>query len=162
MFLPPFQRLVDDHALEVRRFLIALVGPNDADDCLQEALISALRAYPRLQDASNLRGWLLTIAHNKAIDAHRARGRRPLPVEELPEHPTHDGMPTPEAEPELWRAVRGLPEKQRAAVFLRFAGDLDYAAIGMAIGCTEPAARQNVRAGLTTIREGWGRERSHR
>ena len=59
------------------------------------------------------------------------------------------------AEPELWRAVRGLPEKQRAAVFLRFAGDLDYSAIGAAIGCTEPAARQNVRAGLMTIRKGW-------
>ena len=144
------------------RYLRAEVGGNDAEDCFQETFLSALRAYPSLKDGSNLRGWLLTIAHNKAIDAHRARGRRPLPVEELPEHPTHDGMPAPDADPELWRAVRCLPEKQRAAVFLRFAGDLDYAAIGVAIGCSEPAARQNVRAGLTTIREGWGRERSHR
>jgi len=40
---------------------------------------------------------------------------------------------------------------------LRFAGDLDYATIGEAIGCSEVAARQNVRAGLATIRKGWPR-----
>jgi len=157
--LPPFQTLLDHHAGDVLRYLRAEVGPNDAEDCFQETFLSALRAYPGLKNGDNLRGWLLTIAHHKAIDAHRARGRRPLPVADVPERPI-DGAPG--AEPELWRAVRGLPEKQRAAVFLRFAGDLDYSAIGAAIGCTEPAARQNVRAGLMTIRKGWVRERSHR
>ena len=57
----------------------------------------------------------------------------------------------------LWTAVRELPQKQRSAVYLRFAGDLDYATIGEAIGCSEVAARQNVRAGLATIRKGWPR-----
>ena len=41
--------------------------------------MAALRAYPRLRPESNVRAWLLTIAHRKAIDAHRARARRPLP-----------------------------------------------------------------------------------
>jgi DNA-directed RNA polymerase specialized sigma24 family protein len=60
-----------------------------------------------------------------------------------------------EAEPALWQAVRRLPDKQRTAVFLRFAADLDYAQIGETLSCSEPAARQNVRAGLATIRKGW-------
>ena len=60
--------------------LAATVGPQEADDCLQETLIAALRAYPRLRDGSNVRAWLFTIARNKALDEHRSRARRPVPV----------------------------------------------------------------------------------
>ena len=78
--LPPFQELLDQHAADVMAVLRGAVGRGDAEDCFQETFISALRAYPKLGDASNLRGWLLTIAYRKAVDHHRANGRRPLPV----------------------------------------------------------------------------------
>jgi RNA polymerase sigma factor (sigma-70 family) len=152
--LPPFQVFMDAHRDDVYRFLVACVGAEEADDCFQETFLSALRAYPKLRDASNLRGWLLTIAHRKALDAHRARGRRPVPVEQVAEVTVTDDR---RAEPALWRAVRRLPAKQRSAVFLRFAADLDYVQIGQAIGCSDAAARQNVRAGLAQIRKGWAR-----
>ncbi len=57
-------------------FSSASVGPPDADDAFQETFLSALRAYPRLRPDSNLRAWVLTIAHRKALDIHRARARR--------------------------------------------------------------------------------------
>jgi RNA polymerase sigma factor (sigma-70 family) len=153
MTLPPFQVLIDEHRDDVYRFLRASVGPNDADDCFQETFIAALRAYPRLRADSNLRGWLFTIAHRKALDAHRARGRRAVPVAELPEsvgEPLLNG-----GEPELWKAVGDLPPKQRAAVLLRFAGDLAYREIGEALDSTEEAARQSVHEGLRKLREVW-------
>ena len=154
--LPPFQLLLDRHSGELFRFLAASVGPVDAEDAFQETFLSALRAYPKLRDASNLRAWLFQIAHRKALDVHRGRARRPLPVDELPEvAATVEGAGR--REPELWQAVRRLPDKQRTAVFMRFAADLDYAQIGAALECSEPAARQNVRAGLATIRRGWAR-----
>src|SRR2546426_11726011 len=78
--LPPFQRLLDEHGSSVLRWLITSVGPAEAEDCFQETMLSALRAYPKLRDSSNLRGWLLTIARRKAIDSHRAGTRRPAPV----------------------------------------------------------------------------------
>ncbi len=85
MSLPPFQTLLDAHAGDVHRFLVATVGRPEADDCYQETWLAALRAYPRLHDARNLRGWLFTIANRKAIDHIRARKRAPLPVgAELP------------------------------------------------------------------------------
>ncbi|MGH2856325.1 MAG: RNA polymerase sigma factor, partial [Solirubrobacteraceae bacterium] len=87
MSLPPFQSLLDAHGRDVHRFLVATIGASDADDCYQETWIAALRAYPRLRDASNLRGWLLTIAHRKAIDSVRARARRATPVAEPAELP---------------------------------------------------------------------------
>jgi DNA-directed RNA polymerase specialized sigma24 family protein len=49
--------------------------------------------------------------------------------------------------------VAQLPEKQRGAVTLRFLGDLPYAEIGAVLGCSEAAARQNVRAGLAALRQ---------
>ena len=71
--LPPFQSLLDAHRADVYRFCVATVGAVEADDCFQETWIAALRAYPSLRRADNLRAWLFRIAQNKAIDAHRAR-----------------------------------------------------------------------------------------
>ena len=55
--------------------LRAMVGAQAAEDCFQETFLAALRAYPRLRADSAPRAWLLTIAHNKAID-HLRRSRR--------------------------------------------------------------------------------------
>jgi RNA polymerase sigma factor (sigma-70 family) len=152
--LPPFQALLDEHRDDVYRFLVASVGRDDADDCFQETFISALRAYPRLRSAANLRAWLFTIAHRKAIDAHRARSRRPVPVEEVPEQPVAPEMPF-NGEPELWRAVRRLPTKQQAAVLHRYVNDLAYVDIGQVMGCSEDAARHSVHEGLKKLRTVW-------
>lgn len=153
--LPPFQALMDEHRDGVYRFLVASVGREEAEDCFQETFISALRAYPRLRDASNLRAWLFTIAHRKALDAHRARSRRAVPAENLPE-PADPGAPVPlNGEPELWGAVRGLPAKQRAAVLHRYVNDLAYVDIGQVMGCSEEAARRSVHEGLKKLRTVW-------
>jgi RNA polymerase sigma factor (sigma-70 family) len=151
--LPPFQVLIDEHRDDVYRFLRASVGPHDADDCFQETFISALRAYPRLRGDSNLRGWLFTIAHRKALDSHRARGRRAIPLGELPEQAGEQLVNG--GEPQLWKQVAELPPKQRAAVLLRFAGDLAYREIGEAMGSTEEAARRNVHEAVRKLREAW-------
>jgi RNA polymerase sigma factor (sigma-70 family) len=151
--LPPFQQLLDEHGTAVYRFLVASVGPVEADDCFQEACISAMRAYPKLGHADNLRGWLLRIAQRKAIDAHNARNRRPLPVAEVPERAAPARAPTPIDGQPLWARVRELPEKQRMAVFLRSAADLSYADLARQLDCSPEAARRNVHEGLKKLRE---------
>lgn len=148
MDLPPFQRLLDAHGADLHRFCVAQAGPDHGPDCFQETVIAALRAYPGLRDGSRLRGWLFTIAHRKVIDHHRATARRPVPVEHLPPVPTG----SIEADGDLWAAVARLPEKQRGAIALRYLGDLPYAEIAVALECSEAAARQNVRAGLSSLR----------
>jgi RNA polymerase sigma factor (sigma-70 family) len=132
------------------RFLVASVGPVDADDCFQETFLAALRAYPRLRDASNLKGWLLTIAHRKAIDLHRGGARRRALDARLP---PAEAVANPEPDEAIWEPVRLLPPKQRAAVVYRYANDLPYAEIGRLLDCSEAAARRNVHEGLKTIRE---------
>jgi RNA polymerase sigma factor (sigma-70 family) len=149
--LPPFQQVFDDHSRVVFRFLAGSVGRDAADDCFQETFLSALRAYPRLRHADNLRGWLLTIAHRKALDHHRARARHAVPVAELPEVAVTDG--TGPADEALWALVRALPPKQRAAVVLHNLLDLPYAEIGWVLDSSEEAARRSAFEGLRKLRE---------
>jgi RNA polymerase sigma factor (sigma-70 family) len=151
--LPPFQELLDAHSGDVLGFLIAAVGPQDAEDCFQETFLSALRAYPRIDDDSNLRGWLLTIAHRKAIDHHRARAKSPAPQDEVAESTTASTQPSTDGRAPIWHAVAELPPKQRTAVALRFACDLRHREIGAALGCSEEAARRNVHEGIKRLRE---------
>ena len=147
--LPPFQTLIDEHAGDVMAVCRGAVGRGDADDCFQETFIAALRAYPKLRDGSNLRGWLITIAHRKAIDHHRARGRRPLPVAEVSEVAVEDPLP----DDGVWELVGALPPKQRAAVTLRYASDLPHAEIADALGCSPEAARRSLHEGLKRLRK---------
>jgi RNA polymerase sigma factor (sigma-70 family) len=147
--LPPFQTLLDEYAADVMAVLRGAVGRTDADDCFQETFIAALRAYPKLRDASNLRGWLLTIAHRKAIDHHRAKGRRAIPVAEVEEV----GVSDPEPGDGIWEVVGALPPKQRAAVSLRYGSDLPHAEIAAALGCSPEAARRSLHEGLKRLRK---------
>jgi RNA polymerase sigma factor (sigma-70 family) len=150
MALPPFQLALDQHRDSLARFLAATVGPQEADDCLQETLIAALRAYPRLRDGSNVRAWLFTIARNKAFDEHRARVRRPVPVAEA--EPRGSVALADEPDEELWSAVRGLPAKQRAAVVLRFVNDFSHRDVATVLDCSEEAARRSLHEGLARLR----------
>jgi RNA polymerase sigma factor (sigma-70 family) len=147
--LPPFQTLLDEHAADVMGVLRGAVGRTDADDCFQETFLAALRAYPRLKDTSNLRGWLLTIAHRKAIDHHRANGRRAVPVAEVVEVAVSD----PEPGDGIWEKVGALPPKQRAAVALRYGSDLPHAEIAAALGCSPEAARRSLHEGIKRLRK---------
>jgi RNA polymerase sigma factor (sigma-70 family) len=158
--LPPFQQLLDEHGSDVLGYLVATVGPHDAEDVFQETFIAALRAYEGgLEHARNLRSWLLTIAHNKAIDHFRSRGRRAVPAGDAEEVagsvPSSTATPdqvVTKGDPDLWRAVSALPPKQRSAVVLRYATDMSYSAIAQAMDSSEAAARRNVHEGLEKLR----------
>lgn len=148
--LPPFQWLVDEHAGAVLRYLVRHVGPDSAEDCFQDTMLAALRAYPSLAHGANLRGWLITIAKRKALDALRAPGRRNVPIDAG--SVTVAGPDRADREPELWDAVRSLPTKQRRAVGLRFAADRPYDEIASTMSISEAAARRNVHEGIKKLR----------
>ena len=147
--LPPFQLLLDSYKDDVYRFLTGLLGPGEADDCFQETFLAALRAYPALGDGRNLRSWLLTIAHHKAVDRMRAT-RRTVPLDGVP-HPAQPSAAEPD--PALWAEVAALPGKQRAAVVLRFVNDMAYRDIGAVLDCSEAAARRSTHEGVKRLRE---------
>ena len=150
---PPFSRFLEDHREAVYRFLLATVGPDEADDCFQETFIKALRAYPRLTSADNLRGWALTIARRTAIDAARGRGRRPAPASDL-EPPAPDGTPEPRRRRALGcrprppaPPARGGDAALRERPLLRRDRSRDRS--------SEEAARRSAFEGVRRLREVW-------
>jgi RNA polymerase sigma factor (sigma-70 family) len=151
MRLPPFQQLVDAHWRDVARLAAALAGPGDGEDAAQRAWMRALEAYPRLRSSSNLRGWLLTITARSAMDSHRARRRRPLPVAAVPDRAVADDLPAV-GDQGLWDAVGRLPERQRLAVALRYVLDLPHAEVARTLGTTQAASRRLVSDALAALR----------
>ncbi len=148
--MKPFEEIVAEHGNLVMRVCRALVGPADAADAWSETFLSALQAYPRLPSGSNVKGWLVTIAHRKAIDQLRAVARRPGEMRELPEV----AAPEPPADDEdLRAALDTLPPKQRGAVIYRHLAGLSYAEVGKLLGSNATAARRSAADGIANLRK---------
>jgi DNA-directed RNA polymerase specialized sigma24 family protein len=95
--------------------------------------------------------WLVTIAHRKAIDQTRARARRLLPIDLLPERPA----PSEETRWDggLWDALQALPFKQRMAVAYHYVAGMPYADVATITGGTQDAARRAAADGIATLRK---------
>ena len=151
----PFDSIVREHGAVVMRVCRALLPSADADEAWSETFLSALQAYPRLRPDSDVRAWLVTIAHRKALDQLRAAKRRAVPSGELPHAATNDPQPD---RLELAAALDRLAPKQRHAVVYRYLADLSYADVAALLGTSEDAARRNAADGIARLRrEGVGR-----
>jgi RNA polymerase sigma factor (sigma-70 family) len=144
--VPPFERFYEEQQGPVLRQLRAMLDRDAAEDAFQETFLRALRAYPTLEHGRHLRAWALAIARNVALDALR---RRRLTSAEVPDLESVD-EPLPYEE--LRRLTAGLPQKERAAVFLRYGYDLSYEDIGAALGSSSEAARQAASSGVRRLR----------
>jgi len=159
VMLPPFYELVDAYWRDVARLCLALAGPDDGEDAAQRAWLNALRAYPSLKHDRNLKGWLLTVAARAAMDGHRDRARRPVPMADPPERAAGSmpGDPSELPGDEIWTLVAELPERERIAVGLRYALDQPHAEIAAAVGVSEAMSRRLVSDGLAKLRVALGR-----
>jgi RNA polymerase sigma factor (sigma-70 family) len=153
--MQPFEAIVAEHGPVVMRVCRALVGPVEADDAWSETFLAALRAYPGLRPGSNVRGWLVTIAHNRSIDQLRAHNRAPLPAAEVGVR--FESGPEP-PDTELHGALDALPFKQRGAVVYRYLADLSYGDVAALLECSPAAARRNAADGIASLRRHYRKE----
>ena len=122
--VPPFERFYEEQREPVLAQLRRMLGRDAADDAFQETFLRTLRAYPALKHGQHLRAWALAIARNVAIDAYRRERATSADVPDL------ESVDEPLPYEELRRLTADLPQKERAAVFLRFGYDLSYEDIG--------------------------------
>lgn len=153
--LPPFETVVADHGAVVLRVCRAVVGAADAEDAWSETFLSALRAYPGIRPDSDVRAWLITIAHRRALDVVRARGRRAVPVATTPEVIAAEVADPDPADPALAAAVAALPDKQRHVVAYRYLADMSYGDIAALLGGSEAAARRSAADGVAALRRSY-------
>ena len=107
----------------------------------------AARLSAQLRADSNLRAWVLTIAHRKALDHHRARSaQRRCRSRSVPEVARHD-PPSRATTASGRRVARAAAQaaRRRAAALRRRPQPPEVAA---ALGCREEAARRSAHEGL--------------
>jgi RNA polymerase sigma factor (sigma-70 family) len=155
----PFEDVVTEHGAVVLRVCRALLPPADADDAWSETFLAALRAYPDLRPDSDVRAWLVTIAHHKAIDQIRKTNRSPRATGALPDRPAPDRSPGP-MDDDLRAALDALPPKQRDAVIYHYLAGLPYAHVGALLGSSESAARRSAADGIAKLRSLTGKGRA--
>lgn len=143
----PFERTVQTHGPTVLRVCRAVLGADEAEDAWSETFLAALRAWPDLPEHTDVRAWLVTVAHRKAVDVVR-RNARATPVAEPPDRAVHDRP----RDLDLWRAVAALPHKQRHAVALHHLGGLPYDDVAALIGGSPAAARRAASDGIAALR----------
>jgi RNA polymerase sigma-70 factor (ECF subfamily) len=127
------RELFETHGAAVYRFASVLLQHHqDAEDCVQETFLRLLRHLDGGGDATNLRGWLFTVAANAARDRHRRR-RRWLPWDQAHDVPVPpSALPDEDGRLKLARAaLLRLPERDRFLLALRAQG-LSYREIASA------------------------------
>ena len=78
---------------------------------------------------------------NTFLSGQRRRWTRERPTAELPDRPGADELTSSELRQVIWRALSGLPARQRAVVVLRYFNDLSEAQTAQALDCSDRAAR---------------------
>jgi RNA polymerase sigma-70 factor (ECF subfamily) len=143
-------QLLAMHGLELARHLRRIVRDDDAaQDLLQDTLLRAHRALTRLGPGANERAWLYRIATNAALNHLRSLARERKALEQAAHESDtstsqRDHTGSADRRDALWSRVALLPQRQRVALTLRVADELEYDEIGRRMGCTAAAARANV------------------
>ncbi len=162
-----FERLYRRHELRVWRYLERHVGNRStADELMQEVWFAVARDAERYQPEARFTTWLFTIAHNRMIDAIRARrGQMSLEtlgyearavIEQLTAEPAAGPLAAAVAQDQrgaLSRAIALLPGEQREAFLLQIEGDLGVEEIAAITGSTFETTKSRLRYARTKLRE---------
>lgn len=168
-----FSALVDRHGASLYRYVHGLLGnAQDAEDCVQEVVLSAWRAFPSFRGDASVRTWFYVLARHQA-HKQRAAARPPFPASgSLPALDVHevaeqvrDTRPGPGEEnleaallAALAATLRLLPERQRTAWILREVEGLSYSEIGDVLSASPSTVRgllERARATVASTLEGW-------
>jgi RNA polymerase sigma-70 factor (ECF subfamily) len=152
-----FRELTDPYRRELQLHAYRIVGSaQDAEDLLQETLLAAWRDLDGFGGRASLRAWLYGIATHRALDALRARRRRPEELQPFPDallEGVPDDAPGPAARYETREAtalafvagLQHLAPRQRAALVLRDVLGFRAAEVARMLGASETSVNSLLR-----------------
>ena len=158
-----FESVYDRHGTAAYSLARRIVGDSKAaEDVTQEAFLSIWRASQRYdQTRGSLRGWILGIVRNRAIDVlRRTAGQAPrLDLDDelaLEQRPAPDETEAEAIRRETARDVRGalatLPPEQATVIELAYFGGFSQSEIGGMLGIPLGTVKGRMRLGLEKIR----------
>ena len=159
-----FNTLMSAH--EKRMYAVALRmcgNPEDAQDCLQEAMLRVYRAIGGFKAQSSFSTWLYRITMNTCLDELRRRKSRPsVSLDGLVDAgwSPADGQESPEqhalrseARAALEQSIQELPEDMRAAVVLRDIYGYAYDEIALQLNANVGTIKSRISRARERLRE---------
>ena len=136
-----------------RLCLITLGNASDAEDVIQETMITYLRKKPEFKDAEHEKAWLITVATNKCKDLLRFRVRHPMiDLEQIQEFAAED------SDSGILEALMILPEKFRIVLILYYVEECRIEEIAKVIGKTPSAVKMRLQKGRSMLEKVYRKE----
>lgn len=157
-----FAELYRRYVRRVYRYLYSHVGEAaEAEDLTAQVFTAAWESRHRYQERGAFAAWLFRIARNKIADHFRRR--RPQVSLESDDPPLKEEwdplgqLVHTESLQRLSRLVNCLQPTEIELLRLRFAAELTYAEMGVALGQSEAASKMAVRRLLDRLQDDWER-----
>ena len=161
-----FGLLLEKHRSSVIHFLYRMVQDQPvAEELAQEVFLRVYRSRSSYEPTAKFTTWLFRIATHLALNAlrdgrnERVQERLDGGSPELPVRQVSDGRPSVEQSmvyqarlDEVRRAIKTLPDKQRAAVLMHKYQEMEYSQIAKALKCSESAVKSLLFRAYETLR----------
>jgi RNA polymerase sigma-70 factor (sigma-E family) len=153
-----FAGFVREHTPALLRTAYLLTGnAQNAEELVQDTLVRLYPKWERVEDADVPLAYVRRSLANGYINHRRRAARREFAYEIVPERiDPHDAVNQLADRDEIWAGLRDLPDRQRAALVLRFFEDLTDEESAAALGCRVGTIRSLVSRGLAALREQLG------
>ena len=122
-----------------------------AEDLVQTSLMQAWLHWDAIKaDAPDF--YVRRVLMNAFLSGQRRRWTREQPMAELPDRAGVDELTSSELRHVIWRALSGLPARQRAVVVLRYFNDLSEAETAHVLGCSVGTVKSQTSRALARLR----------
>jgi RNA polymerase sigma-70 factor (ECF subfamily) len=157
-----FETWVLRHERRVLTFAIRLLRDlEDAQDASQEVFLRAFRFLHRLDTRRPAEPWLMRITINVCRDIQRKRKRSAASVVDVSDIESlsigskdpHAGLALEQQRQLLWKAINGLPEKERMALILRDVEGLSTAETAEILESSETTVRSQICRGRLRLKQ---------
>lgn len=136
-----------------RLCLVMLGSESDAEDAVQETMLTYLQKAPEFRDAEHEKAWLITVATNRCKDMLRYRSRHTMVDLECLNEYTEDA-----SDSGILEALMTLPEKFRLVLVLHYVEGYRVEDIAKMIGKSASAVKMRLQKGRNLLREIYRRE----
>jgi len=143
------------YAPDALRLAFLLTGDRAlAEDLVQDAFVRLVGRLRHLREPNAFWAYLRRTIVNLATSHFRHRRVERAYLERLAAAPETHANDNQELDESMHQVLLGLPQRQRAAIVLRFYEDLSDVQTAAVLGCSAGTVRSLVSRGMQTLREG--------